>query len=589
MIAAVIFLAGSFLAGLGLFPKEKNNAVWGVLAGSALGVAALFLLSLGVGLTAWTVALSGLLGAAFFVWVYVKKGIHSSLEKPIAAVLFVSLVFFFLAAVALFRIEDVPRGVRIDFGFHQSIVTSMAQGNFPPENPLLAGEPLRYYFLPHLFSAALMVGGLDVQWATWIPFVLWNAALTAGIFLLARRLAGSGKVAALAVLLFLFNGTFAFIPYLQAHDVLGHFDAFLNDPGFLSDYRDSGFPFENNLVAQNFFTRSFPPGFGILVLLVFGMLERWDLRKLGLLVGLLPMIHLPSFGLWVLFAIAYATMFDRRKAWLEHGAIAAVLAAPALAFLLGSNAATAIRPHVGWLAPDASALGFLVFWMGNIGLYAVLAGWAVLKKPQSPLAKLTLAAFPAVVMGNLFLVAPYAWDNIKLFLLFFLFLAIGAAAALAEIWKKGAVFKTAALVLVSVMTLTGFLHLASVMAHRSDAMYPANDWQACQWLDQNARPDALLLTDGTHTCASALAGRNGVAGPLEWLQHHGLDYGNRLKDNDAMLQGDCRLLGQYNVSYFYDGGYLGRGASVNRGFWQRQPSVYEKQGVTIYRATCEPD
>ncbi len=586
MIASLVFLAGSALGGLAFFPREKNNAVWALLCGSALGLAAVFFTSLALGLNALSVGLAGLFGLAFFVFVHWKDGIWFSLEKPALWVLVAALVFFSLAAFSLFRIEDVPRGVRIDFGFHQSIATSMAEGNFSPEHPLLSGEPLRYYYLPHLFSAALMAGGLDVQWATWIPFVLWNASLCAGIFLLARHLAGSGKVAAVAVLLFLLNGTFAFVPYLQTHDVEGQFGAFLQDPGFLSDYRESGYPFENNLVAQSFFTRSFPLGFGLLVLLVFGLLEKWDLKKLGVLAGLLPLIHLPSFGLWVLFAASYAMAFDRSKTWLSHFGILAVLAAPALFFLAGSHASSTIRMHWGWMAPDATPTGWLVFWLGNIGLYAALAALAAVRKPDSTLTKMTVAAFPAFAIGNAVLLAPNAWDNIKMFLLLFLFLAVGAAVALSEMWRKSALFKAVALALVAVMTFTGLLHAASIMSHRDEVLYPANDWAACQWLQDHAPADALLLTDGTHTCAFALAGLRVVVGPNEWLDNHGLDYRRQLRDNDAMLAGDCALLSRYNVTYFYDGGYLGRGAAINRAFWETQEKVYEKQGVTIYTPVC---
>jgi len=585
MIPAIVFLAACFLAGLAFFGREKNNPIWAILGGSAIGVSVLGVLAWFLGINEASVVLAAAILLGVFFWRHRGKAVRLDVEKPVAAIFILGLLLFFLAAVALFRIEDVPRGVRIDFGFHQSIATSMANGNFPPEHPLFAGEPLRYYFLPHLFSAALMVGGLDVQWATWIPFAFWNAALAAAVFLLARKIAGSKSVAALAVLLFFLNGTFAFVPYLQTHDVLGNVGAFLQDPGFLSDYRESGFPFENNLVAQSFFTRSFPLGFGLLVLLLYGLLQGGDMKKTGALAGLLPMIHLPSFGLWVLFAATYAVLFDRRRQWLAHFGIMAVLAAPALVLLLAGTGASGIRLQWGWLAPDASPIGWVLFWAGNIGLFVAACAYG-LRSAKTPLVKLLVAAVPAFLIGNVIQIAPYAWDNIKLFILFFLLLAVGAAMGLAKLWKKGVPAKTAVVALVALMTFTGVLHAASIISHRSDALYPANDWEACQWLDKSVPKGARLLTDGTHTCASALYGRRVVVGPLEWLEHHGLDYRQRLKDNDAMLQGDCPLLGKYGVEYFYDGGFLGRGAALNRTFWQTQPEVYEKQGVAIYRVAC---
>lgn len=572
--------------GLAIFPREKNNGVWAVLAGSAIAAATLFLVSMGLGLNPASLVFSSLLLLAAAGMLHLKNPIRLSLEKDVRILAVLAFAFFLLAGYALFHVDDVPRGVRIDFGFHASMVSGLVQGGeVPMENPLFAGTALRYYYLPQVFMAALDVGGLDLPWAMAVSFALWNAALVTGIFLLARQWFSRKAVAYLAVFLFLMNGSFAFLPYLETHDVVGNLGAFLQDPGFLSDYRSTGFPFENNLVAQLFFTRSFPLGFGILVLLLYGLKEKWDSRKTGVLAGILPLVHLPSFVLWVLFAVTYAAFFDRKRHWLTHAMVALPLAAPGLWFLLESGATQSIRWHAGWMAPDATPWGMLVFWAGNIGLFLVLAAYAW-PKQKTVVQHVFLAGIPAFVLGNAILVAPNPWDNIKLFLLFFLALALLAAEGLAALWQKGMAWKAAAVILVFFMTLTGLLHAETVLAHASDEMYPANDWKACQWAKENLSTRALLLTDGTHTCASAIQGFQVFLGPLEWIENHGIAYENQLAENNAMLAGDCQALKENGATHFYRGGYLGRNAWVNQSFWNAQEKAYDAQGVAIYKVSC---
>lgn len=586
MMLAGLLVFSTLAIGLALFPKEKNNLAWAVPSGSVFAAATLFVVSTALGLNPVSLTLSSALLLAAAMTLHRRNAIRLSLEKDARAVALAGLMFFSLAGYALFHVDDVPRGVRIDFGFHASIASNLAEnGNVPLEHPLFSGAPLHYYYLPHLFSAALSVGGLDLPWALAIPFALWNAALVAGIFLLAEQWFSNKSAAILAVFLFLLNGSFAFVPYLQSHDVLSNFGAFVQDPGFLSDYRFTGFPFENNLVAQLFFTRSFPLGFGLLVLLVYGLKQGWGPKKTGILAGILPLVHLPSFGLWLLFAVPYALFFDRKKHWLTHGLYAGMLATPSLWFLLQGGATQNIRLNAGWMALDATPLGIAMFWLGNIGLFLALAAYAFSK--QKPFVKNALvSSIPAFVLGNLVLVAPNAWDNIKLFLLFFLVVALLAADGLARLWKKGIASWAAVVGLVVLMTFTGVLHAATVFAHTSDEIYPANDWNACQWVKDNLPQEALLLTDGTHSCVSAIQGFPVFLGPLEWIENHGIPYKDQLRENDAMLTGNCALLKQNGVTHFYRGGYLGRNAYVNTTFWDAQEKIFHAQGVTIYRVSC---
>ncbi len=119
------------------------------------------------------------------------------------------LVVLAIAPVVFIYLANPPARVCSNHGFmHASLAYQMMQGNVPPPNPLLHGEPLAYPWLYHLVAAGLALGlGLS----PFNAFALINLcclALTAlVIFKLARMIFEDRATAIMAVALAIFGMT----------------------------------------------------------------------------------------------------------------------------------------------------------------------------------------------------------------------------------------------------------------------------------------------------------------------------------------------------------------------------------------------
>ena len=127
----------------------------------------------------------------------------------------VAIVGFVLGASAWHQVGDawVSGGTNwSDFLVHVSIGSSIAAGNFPPQVPYFAGEPLTYHWFADFHGAiASTVAGVDI-----IPVYLVTSALFAGALALvtwelAFRLTRSTRVALIATVLVLFGGGMGWI------------------------------------------------------------------------------------------------------------------------------------------------------------------------------------------------------------------------------------------------------------------------------------------------------------------------------------------------------------------------------------------
>jgi hypothetical protein len=176
----------------------------------------------------------------------------------------------------------------------------------------------------------------------------------------------------------------------------------------------------------------------------------------------------------------------------------------------------------------------------------------------------------------LFIIAPYDWDNFKLFVFFFFFFALFSAFALKKLFEKSVLIKSAVVILFVLMTFTGFLTLQTMASHSNDVIYSTEDVTACDYIEKNTPENAVFLTDGQHTCLFATAGRKVFVGYTEWLKNHGYDYLKQLQENNKMLAGDCNLIKNKNISYFYNRGYLGRSAIINETFFANMQSPIPK-------------
>lgn len=208
-----------------------------------------------------------------------------------------------------------------DMSMHLSFLTSIArQGSFPPEYSLLPGFLLSYPFLGDSISSSLYLLGAGLKWAYTLPMFFAGAQVFFGGYLLLSRLLRSPKKGALAWIFFFLNGGFGFLFFTGSkEDFFRIFTDFYQTP---TNYVEGNIRWVNVMVdmmlpqrATLFGWAVLFPALYLLVRAVFEHEKRYFLT-VGILAGLMPMIHTHSFvalalccGAWLMAALL------RRLSW----------------------------------------------------------------------------------------------------------------------------------------------------------------------------------------------------------------------------------------------------------------------------------
>jgi len=288
-----------------------------------------------------------------------------------------------------------------DLPLHWTYVSFFARGaSFWPDNPIAAGDRLRYPFGVDLLSALFVQLGIGIPAGFRIMGLL--GALLAGycLFLWGRGFAVAG---------FLFSGGWAGL----------HFAA----SGWLTDDPEA-------LAWKNLFLALFVPQRGFLFALPAGLLLLWSWRRRwlrsesglpswteGLLWGALPLFHLHTF-LFVSLMVAVWALFTRRVREALPVLAWALLPAAWSVFEVTDRfrAASLVWWKPGWVIGAQPPLLFLA---RNFGFWLPLALVALALAVGRGDREKRLALLPGLlVFALLFFVmlAPWDWDNTKVML-----------------------------------------------------------------------------------------------------------------------------------------------------------------------------
>lgn len=465
-----------------------------------------------------------------------------------------------------------------DYPLHIALINSFVlRNNFPPQYPVLEGSPLAYPFITDFFTSVLVKGGFGLREAIWFSNVALFFSLVVFLFYLAREFSASKKIAALALLFFLFNGNAG---------VLNAFGDAVKNPGVLlqpaQDYSHDeprGLFFMNVIYAVFVPERSALLGFTAAVLIylllwrnVFepsGRQRKREFLFAGILFGLLPLTHAHSF---LAAGVAAAFFFFNKptRNWLYLIIPAALLAAPQILWMSQQIGPSTMSAHLGWIASNEGKPFFdlVGFWLANgwVVLVLSLVALAFAKPRQIVFFAPFLALF---IAGNVLRFQTWDWDNYKVFMHWSLFASIFAAMAVMKLFEAGSVgrkriselraygFKALAVVLVVLAIGSGVLSMLWMSAG-SNARYEvfsASDLQVAEWIRANTPPNAVFLTSDTHNhLVHSIAGRQIVMGFAGWLWSHGLNYGKQERDvKFAYASADCRVLKKYGVTHVFIG------------------------------------
>lgn len=455
------------------------------------------------------------------------------------------------------------------------MIRSFSLGNnWPPEYPLFPGSPIRYHYLFYLLVGMLERLGLRIDYALNIPSALGMFALLSLIMLISYELFRSKRIAALAVLFFLFNGSLAFLQFfekypLSLNTVIDVVQA-REFPAFAPwDQRDI-LAFWNLNIYTN--QRHLAVGLGIVLVIMYVLLrlERGQSKHtyalsagIGLLTGLLPLLHQPALVIVAVLFICYFFLFARlRKSLLVAGIISAIVVLPQL--YVQPRGSSAITWYPGFYTHDNfSLLRFLYYWWQNIGLHLLFIPIGFLIIPNRG----KKALFPLVVLfiiTNLFqfskeLAASHKFLNFSL-LLGQILTAYVTVAYLDRIRLLKPLLLRIVLLgyllfLLFLLTFSGIIDLFVIVNDRKLLLadLPAND--EARWFASYTPPNAVVLNHTYLYHPASIAGRKIFLGWPYFSWSAGYDTDSRWLIQKQIYAATtketlCTLLGQHAIAYF---------------------------------------
>ena len=407
-----------------------------------------------------------------------------------------------------------------DFAANLPLIRTFSWGhNFPPGDPLLAGEPTRYHFLFYLLAGTLERLGLSIGFALNLPSVLGFLGLMVVIFLLANLLFKSRFVAFWSVVFFLFNGSLAFFEFFKAHP--------LSFTTPLEIFQNNTFPsfgpYDGKIVSAfwnlNIYTnqRHLAAAFALLLTALFLILkpiagkDPLTYRRailVGFFLGLTPFFHSVGFfmGLAV-FGILFLLCQNQRRPLFVLLGIAFALGAPQLFLMQPGGVESNFRFHPGYLAADhLTPLSFINYWFLNLGLSFFLIPLGFFKA-NSLAKKVFLAFFSLFIIGNLFQFSREMAASHKFFNFFLIIGNIFATYAVWLIWQKKVWGKIIATIFIFFLTLSGVIDFFAVKNDSFMTIADAPLNPDINWIKENTSPQSFFLNSSYLYHPASLAGR----------------------------------------------------------------------------------
>jgi len=406
-----------------------------------------------------------------------------------------------------------------DFSVHMALIRSFSfNHNWPPQYPFFAGESIRYHYLFYLLVGLLERAGLTLPLAMNLLSSFGMTLLLVMIYKYSLLFFHRKSAGVLAVILFLFNGSFSFVRFFAEHDwnwsMLG---AVIKAQHFLNFG-----PWNGDIVSAfwnlNIYTnqRHLALSFGVILwlfwYLVTATIRQTRLRswqKLLLLIGFgfLPILHQAGALMLVGLCWGWLVWYWRRidlttKLW--YLGCSAVLVGSFLwsvPFSIGG-----LEMAVGYLAPEKTLLGITHYWLMNLGLYLVILPF-LLRWSRKKMGLFVFLSFGFFCLANFFRLSTDMINNHKLINFFMITLNIALAGFLVEGWRAGRWKRVLIIVIFPFFILSGVFDLFPIL---NDTQGQITDWsrrEIGQWLIQNTGPDAQILTASYMYHPASMVGR----------------------------------------------------------------------------------
>jgi hypothetical protein len=628
-LAAYLITALAISDGLLLTYLVLDDASLGfrLAAGTVAGLAILahlaFLLALALGLNTACITVTALILVATLAWLWWKRG--ARLRADIARtswrinagslsywIVWIALLAWLFSRVAVFKSDGLHTSPETNFGdlaFHLSGITSFAYGNnFPPQSPIFAGLRFTYPFLIDFLAAFFLRTGASLfnsLFAANLPLGLALVGLTGE---LTRRLVRPRLAARLAPVILFLSGGLGFFNFLQdmwqpgegMPGLLAHLPrTYTINDDLVTPWGDVPLRWSNLVTTLIVPQRSLLFGLPLVALIVIlwwlGVDEQRDLRErrrcmlaAGVLTGLMPLLHAHGVFAVAMASVAVAALFQSRT-WIGYYVTAAILGGPQALWL----SATQIRgklfqPHFGW---DKGESPFLLFWGVNAGvlillLIVALARPALVVKPGR---RFYLPFILWFVTPNLFLFAPWPWDNVKILIYWALLSCPFAAAACGSmLCSKRILSRMAGGLAIIGLTLAGALDVTRALSPvEHPVLLGPVELEVARMIREQTPPRSVIMHAPIHNSPVIMSGRPSLMGYPGHLWTHGIDYQERESDVNAIYSGRSdadELLKKYAVDYVILGPVERSQLKPQESFFTGHgfPVIIDYQGYRVY-------
>ena len=667
MLIAILFIFILTLGGIAityLFEKDEP-LLWRVTAGTIIGQCIfgtiLFLMSFVFGFGTASIligALVTLVPIAFVIksenkrilthdWAKAKGKLEGATLQKFAAFAYyaaflIFFVFFFDRAMVV-NSEGIFTGGSNNLGdlpFHLGIIFGFTEGaNFPPQNPSFAGAKFAYPFIADLGTAALVELGAGVREAMLVQNVSWAFALLVIFERFVFRLVNDRFAARLAPVLLFLSGGLGFLWFFSDYAAQSkNIFQLLLDIG--KDYTISQeFRWGNSLITLFITQRSLLLGMPLTLIALGGLWKVFAMdnpqRKklvdllvsplfiLGLLAGMLPLIHLHS--LLVLFVVAAFLLIMRPAKWQEFAAFGVGVCIIAIPELIWSITGSATRAgeffafYFGW---ESAQSNILWAWLKNTGIFipVLLAGLYLyykhgdetggVDKPTKGHKKSQKRDVPAIeadhrvglllfyipfaflfVLANVVKLAPWEWDNIKVLIYWMVGSIPFVVFAIAWMWRQNTIGKVASVIAIFVLIASGGLDVwRTVSRQHNYRVFDPDAIKIGERLRIATPPHSLFLNAPTYNTAVVLSGRLSLMRYPGHLDSHGIDYKERENDVKQMYRGGLaarHLFEKYGIEYVLISPEERRSLSPNESFFASFPLVAESGEYKVYKVKSE--
>lgn len=427
-----------------------------------------------------------------------------------------------------------------DFSANLPLIRSFSWGNnFPPQDPLFAGEPTRYHIFFYLVVGLLERIGFPLDFALNLPSAFGFFGFLVMIYLLAKLLFKSRFVGILSVVLTLFNSSFSFLEFFKIHPLSWQTLSEI----FSNKYFPSFGPYDGKTVSAfwnlNIYTnqRHLAAAFGLILGVVFLIVKPEKKRQslsfvsaslVGLMVAFLPFIHTVGFGMaLVVIACLFLFLPRQRKPLLVSLSLAALIGLPQIFLIQPGGFESNFRLRPGYLIADRlSFFNFFSYWAANLGLGLLLIPLGFFKANR--LAKKVFLSFWLLfLIGNLFQFSPEIAANHKFFNLFLVAGNLMISLAVYFVWKKRVWGKILGLGLIFLVTFSGIIDFFPIKNDSFITISDAPKNPDVVWIKKNTPPQAIFLNSFYVYHPASLAGRPIVLGWPYFPWAGGLDAGQR--------------------------------------------------------------